>query len=114
MYHLACERMFPAKHLFTGTLHFPLKKLSMLCGCICIYKKRTDPYYVESIVKLFVSHSCYVLQEICLIDPNSEKKFYIIDLRPKVFNTHSKIQNKKNLQITTHFLLTGFPYKEVI
>lgn len=67
MYHLACERMFPAKHLFTGTLHFPLKKLSMLCGCICIYKKRTDPYYVESIVKLFVSHSCYVLQEICLI-----------------------------------------------
>lgn len=30
----------------------------MLCGCICIYKKRTDPYYVESIVKLFVSHSC--------------------------------------------------------
>lgn len=58
MYHLACERMFPAKHLFTGTLHFPLKKLSMLCGCICIYKKRTDPYYVESIVKLFVSHSC--------------------------------------------------------
>lgn len=49
--------MFRAKHLFTGTLHFPLKKLSLLCGCICIYKKRTDPYYVESIVKLFVSHT---------------------------------------------------------
>lgn len=53
---------------------FSLKKkkllLLLVCGCICIYKRKTPAHIVWNLLwsySVSVLHSCYVLQEICLI-----------------------------------------------